>query len=110
MEINIREKGGIRIVDIKGEVDLYNSPAIRTHFDSLLKGKARAILVNLKEVSYIDSSGLATFIELLQKMSRYGGKLGLMGLSQAIRNVFEVARLDGVFSIFDSETSAIKGL
>ncbi len=108
MEIGIREKGSVKIVDLKGEVDLYNSPSLRVEFNSLLKKKEKAILINLKQVSYIDSSGLATFVELLQKMSAYGGKLKLSGLGRSIRNVFEVSRLDGVFSILDSEAGALK--
>ena len=108
MEIGIREKDSVKIVDLKGEVDLYNSPSLRTEFSSLLKKKEKAILINLKQVNYIDSSGLATFVELLQKMSVYGGKLKLSGLGRSIRNVFEVSRLDGVFSILDSETDALK--
>ena len=108
MEIGIREKDSVKIVDLKGEVDLYNSPSLRTEFSSLLKKKEKAILINLKQVNYIDSSGLATFVELLQKMSAYGGKLKLTGLGRSIRNVFEVSRLDGVFSILDSEADALK--
>ena len=108
MEIDIREKDSVKIVDLTGEVDLYNSPSLRTKFSSLLKKKEKTILINLKQVSYIDSSGLATFVELLQKMSAYGGKLKLSGLSRSIRNVFEVSRLDGVFSILDSEAEALK--
>ena len=108
MEIAIREKDSVKIVDLKGEVDLYNSPSLRTKFSSLLKKKEKAILINLKQVSYIDSSGLATFVELLQKMSAYGGRLKLSGLGRSIRNVFEVSRLDGVFSILDSEADALK--
>ena len=108
MEIGIREKDSVKIVDLKGEVDLYNSPSLRTEFSSLLKKKEKAILINLKQVNYIDSSGLATFVELLQKMSAYGGKLKLSGLGRSIRNVFEVSRLDGVFSILDSEADALK--
>ena len=108
MEIDIREKDSVKIVDLKGEVDLYNSPSLRTEFSNLLKKKEKAILINLKQVNYIDSSGLATFVELLQKMSAYGGKLKLSGLGRSIKNVFEVSRLDGVFSILDSEAGALK--
>ncbi|MEA3560737.1 MAG: STAS domain-containing protein [Candidatus Omnitrophota bacterium] len=108
MELAIREKNNVKIMDLKGEVDLYSSPAIRKEFDGLIKKKERAILINLEKVSYIDSSGLATFIEAMQKISKYKGKLRLTGLRQSIKNVFEVARLDGVFSIFDNEAGALK--
>ena len=108
MEVTIRTKASVKIMDLKGEVDLYSSPKIRGEFGGLIKKKEKSVLINLKEVSYIDSSGLATFVEALQKMSKYGGKLKLTGLGQSIRNVFEVSRLDEVFSIMDNEAQALK--
>ncbi|MEA3328345.1 MAG: STAS domain-containing protein [Candidatus Omnitrophota bacterium] len=108
MEVKIRQKGNVKIVDIKGELDLYSSPSIRKEFDGLIKKKEKSILINLEGLTYIDSSGLATFIEALQKVSKYKGNLKLAGLRKSIKNVFEVARLDNVFSIFDNEAGAAK--
>ena len=62
--------------------------------------------MDLKKVSYIDSSGLATFVEALQRMNQAGGKLVLMGLTAAVRGVFEIAKLDSIFILADSEGGA----
>ena len=96
------------IVDLSGEVDFYNSSKVREKFINLVKQKRKAILINLGEVRYIDSSGLATLIELMQKLNGYGGKLKLTGLNQSVRNIFEVSKLIDVFSIYEEEEEALK--
>lgn len=106
MKISNRNERDVEILDLRGEVDLHSSPQLREQFNTLIAGGQHAIFVNMKEVSYIDSSGLATFIEALQKMNQTGGKLVLMHLNQTVRGVFEIARLDGIFNIVDSEEAA----
>ncbi len=96
------------IVDLTGEVDFYNSSKVRERFINLVKQKRKAILINLGEVTYIDSSGLATLIELMQKLNGYGGKLKLIGLNQSVRNIFEVSKLTEIFSIYQEEQEALK--
>jgi anti-sigma B factor antagonist len=71
MKIKERTEKDIVIVEPSGEVDFYNSSAMRERFDNLTKQKRKTILVNLVKVTYIDSSGLATLIELMQKMNNY---------------------------------------
>jgi anti-sigma B factor antagonist len=110
MDIHTRKKGDVVIIDIKGEVDLYTSPAVRNTLSTLIKKKHKAILVNFKGVRYIDSSGLATLIEAIQKMRPYGGRLGLWGLNQSIRGIFEISKLEDIFAIFKDEEQAIAGL
>jgi anti-sigma B factor antagonist len=70
--------------------------------------KRPAIVANLKNVSYIDSSGLATFIEAYQKLMAYDGKLVLCHLNDTVRGVFEIARLEDVLSIVPTETDALQ--
>ena len=108
MKIEERREKDVVIVDLSGEVDFYNSSKVREKFINLVKQKRKAILINLGEVTYIDSSGLATLIELMQKLNGYGGKLKLAGLSQSVRNIFEVSKLTDVFSIYQGEREALK--
>lgn len=110
MDVNIRTEGRFEIIDLKGEVDLYSSPLLREHFFTLIKAKRPVVLVNLKGVTYIDSSGLATLIEAMQKMGKYGGRLCLAGLSRHVRDIFEVSRLENVFTIFSHEAEALESL
>jgi anti-sigma B factor antagonist len=97
---------GVRI-EISGEVDMHNSPDVRAKLLEAARRKVRLVVVNLGKVKYIDSSGLATLVECLQYMADYGGKLALVGASKSTRDVFAIARLDKVFSFYDSEDEAL---
>lgn len=110
MEITFREETGIYIVDVTGEFDLANAPKARALFDQLIKKQAKQIVINFNEVIYIDSSGLATVIDVFQKSRKYQGKLALCGLAPTVKNVFEIARLDSVFSIHPDEVTAIENI
>ena len=96
------------VIRVSGEVDLYSSPELRKAITTRSKKKIPLIVVNLENVQYMDSSGVATLVEGLQLTSKYGGKFRVVGLSAGVKEVFELARLDKVFDIFDSEEQAFQ--
>jgi len=110
MKMSLKENQEIRILEVSGEIDFHSSRELRDKFQEILEKKCSKLLVNLKKVSYIDSSGLATFVEALQRINRAGGKLVLMGLAPAVRGVFEIAKLDSIFALTDSEEKAFSVL
>ena len=97
----------IQFIEIQGDLDFHSSPNARNELNKLADQQPPQILIDLKKVNYIDSSGLATFVELFQKMKRYGGKLILFNLVQGVRSVFEIAKLDSVFPLAASEKDAL---
>jgi anti-sigma B factor antagonist len=107
MKIQQKTKEGAEILEIHGEIDLYSSPELRDCFGGLAAKKKSSVVANLKDVSYIDSSGLATFIEAYQKLSAYDGQLYLCHLSDTVRGVFEIARLEDVLTILGTEEEAL---
>lgn len=110
MKISVREDNQIQVLEISGEIDFHTSRELREKFQNFFEAKNPKLLVNLKKVTYIDSSGLATFVEAFQKIKRVGGKLVLMGLVPAVRGVFEIAKLDSIFDLIDSEEKALAAL
>ncbi len=110
MKINVKENKEIQVVEVSGEIDFYSSRELRQKFQELLDKKCSKLLVDLKKVTYVDSSGLATFVEALQRVNRMGGKLVLAGLSASVRGVFEIAKLDSIFILADSEEGAVAAL
>jgi anti-sigma B factor antagonist len=95
------------ILALEGEIDLHRSPQVKETLEPLIQKKMARILVDLSAVSYIDSSGLAIFIETMQRIAAYGGKFALFGLRESVRGIFEIARLDQIFNIYPDETSAV---
>ncbi len=110
MEVEVLKKGSVAILQISGDVDLYSSPRVREQIVNLIDKKNPNLLVNLADVTYMDSSGVATLVEALQLTNKKGGKLKLYNLGHAIRDVFELSRLDKVFDICESEEKALAGL
>jgi anti-sigma B factor antagonist len=98
------------LLNLSGEIDLNAKPNVVAQLEPLIEKKTPAIVVDLSRVSYVDSSGLAIFIDALQRVRSYGGKIALAGLRGNVRVVFEIAKLDRVFQIFDDHESAIKAL
>ncbi len=108
--MNIKTKTaaeGAEILVIEGELDFHATAEVRTALSKLTDKQAPKILVDFTGVSYIDSSGLAIFVEAFQKTKRYGGKLVLFNLNPSVRNVLEVARLDSIFALAASEKEAL---
>lgn len=98
---------GIDLVELEGDLDFHASPELRRELARFADAQTLKILVDLKKVGYIDSSGLATFVELFQKMKRYGGKLVLFNLTPGVRSVFEIAKLDAIFQLAKTEQEAL---
>ena len=108
MKVQIREvQTEVKAALFEGDLDFHSSPEVRSELSKLADSQTKKIIIDLKKVSYIDSSGLATFVELFQRMKRYGGELVLFNLTQGVRSVFEIAKLDSVFRLAGSEQEAL---
>ncbi len=102
LEVKTKSEDSVTIIEIEGEVDLYSSPDLRKALLEMTKAQNKAILVDLEKVNYMDSSGVATLVEALQQVGKYEGKLKLANLRDAVKDVFELSRLDKVFDIYES--------
>lgn len=110
MKLSLKENKEVWVLEVSGEIDFHSSRELRDKFKEISDKNCSKLMVNLKKVTYIDSSGLATFVEALQKMGRVGGKLVLVGLVPAVRGVFEIAKLDSIFALEESEEKGISVL
>jgi anti-sigma B factor antagonist len=107
MKVQVRKADTVSIVDCSGDVDLYSSPTLRGALLAELQSGVPSVLVNMTEVGYIDSSGIATLVEGLQLSRQTKTRLGLFGLRSNARSVLELARLHKVFNLFADEQEAL---
>lgn len=107
MNIQSTNQGDIHILELSGELDYHSSPDLRTQLNELVGKQTPKILVDLKGIDYMDSSGIATFVEAFQKTKRYQGKLILAALTDTVRGVFEIAKLDSIFEITETAQEAM---
>jgi anti-sigma B factor antagonist len=106
VKISIREVGDARVVEVEGDVDLGTSPLLRrTLFDSL--HNAARLALNLTAIRYIDSSGIATLIEVLKDSQKLNKEFVLFGLSPAVQEVFRLTHVIRIFRVFQTEQEAL---
>ena len=110
MKIQSTSQGDIQMLELSGELDYHSSPELREKLTELTTKQAPKILVNLGGVDYMDSSGIATFVEAFQKAKRYQGRLILAALTPTVRGVFEIAKLDSIFEITSTVVEAVTSL
>ena len=103
-----RKEGDAVVVSIRGDIDLHNSPELRTELlDLLQKQSPKKLILQLAEVPYMDSSAIAVLVEALQKMRKVGGKICLTNLQPRVQGLLEIARLGTIFQIFKTEQDAL---
>jgi anti-sigma B factor antagonist len=108
LQIETRRAQGAVVIDASGQVDLSSSPKLRSAVLAALNTKQVArVALNLTEVSYIDSSGVATLVEALQLARSKKCPFVLFGLQKGAREVLELARLDKLFDIRAGEPEAL---
>lgn len=106
MNATVRSNKGLMVVDVIGHIDLGTSPALRkTMLDCLKNGDRLA--ANLADVKYIDSSGIASLLEVLKESRNKGKKFVLFGLTPGVREVLQLTRLTGVFEIYETEEAVL---
>lgn len=108
MQISARQSEGWVIFDLSGDIDLAHSPAMRKVLLGEIKEKhTPKVFLNLKNVRYIDSSGIASLVEGLKASRDRGSRMILYGLSAAVREVMELSRLQKIFEIYENEEQAL---
>lgn len=100
LNIQVREvKTGTYVIALEGELDMSTSPQVRNTLLPLFQKKSAHIIVDLSGVPYIDSSGIATFVEGLQLSRKGKTRFTLAGASTAVESIFELAYLKSVFEM-----------
>jgi anti-sigma B factor antagonist len=107
MGVKIEPKSGLTVCHVDGEIDINSSPQIKKSFDKLISAKTPKLVINLSKVTYVDSSGLATLVEILKNMKSYGGRMRLACMSSKVKSLFEITKLEKLFEIMADEESAV---
>ena len=108
MKVAIRQVDGITILDLSGRITLGEGSIILRDsvHDALDKG-SKNILLNLAQISYIDSSGVGELVSAFTSVKNAGGELKLLNLTQKVHDLLQITKLYTVFDIWDDEASAI---
>ena len=108
MQISARHQDKTTIFDVSGDIDFANSPEVRQSvLREIRENRTSRVVVNLSQVHYIDSSGVASLIEGLKASRDLGSRFILIGLSAPAREVLQLSRLIKVFEVYDDEELAL---
>ncbi len=106
MKLNALNKGKYYIVTIygvpKGQLDLTNIKALREKIVSYIPSDQNDIILDLNKITYIDSSVIGMFVDLLNKYRNLSGSFGLVNINPKIKNILELANLTKYFSIYET--------
>jgi|SRR5436190_10632500 len=109
LDVAVRTKDGIAIMDLTGELDSSAEAALEAGYEEATGSGARSIVLNFAATDYINSTGIALIVGLLAQARSRGVEVKAYGLSDHYREIFEVTRLADFMTILDSETSALGG-
>jgi anti-sigma B factor antagonist len=99
--------GGARVLDLEGEVDVYTAPQLRTAIMEEVDRGTKHLLINLKRVGYMDSTGLGILIGGVKRLRESGGALLLIDPTPRIARIFEITGLNTIFNVYASEEEAL---
>ena len=99
LSIDVHQKEEEVAVVLAGEIDAFTAPNLREELLPLAEGQNKFMMINLKDVSYLDSTGLGVFVGLFKKLKENGGELRLVELSDRVRRLFEITGLGNVMNI-----------
>jgi anti-sigma B factor antagonist len=109
LKINVREAGDVLILDLNGRITLGEEAAsLRDTLREQIDNGHKNILLNLAEVSYIDSSGLGQLVGSFATMSSRGGRLKLLNLQKKLHELMQVTKLITVFEVYTNEPTALR--
>jgi anti-sigma B factor antagonist len=109
LKLTNREVNGVSVVALEGRIVLgEESNALREKVKSLLAGGKKNIVLNMDNVTYIDSAGLGTLVASHHSAKTQGAALKLSNLGSKFQEVLQVTKLLTVFDVYDSETAAIR--
>ncbi|OHD65393.1 MAG: hypothetical protein A2176_15680 [Spirochaetes bacterium RBG_13_51_14] len=103
MDIQFRNIGDHRVIRVSGEVDLYNVGKLKKALFNITDGTHRSVIVDMRDVNYMDSSGIGTLVAGHKKMRAHNGKLALLNPHEDVLNILRLATLDKFFKIYWSE-------
>jgi anti-sigma B factor antagonist len=108
MKIKTRQVDGVTILDLSGRITLgEGSVTLRDAIRDLLAKGEKSILLNLNDVSYIDSSGLGELVSAFTSVKNAGGELKLLNLTHKVKDLLQITKLYTVFEVKDDEASAV---
>jgi anti-sigma B factor antagonist len=108
MKVNVRQRDGVTILDLKGKITIgVGDVALRNAVQDAINNGATKVVINLRDVSTIDSSGVGELVSAYTTATNRGAKLRLANLPSKVTDILQITQLITVFDVYDSEDEAV---
>lgn len=109
MSFSLERTDDVTIVTVQGQLVVTNRQEFKQAILDAVEQGSTTVIVDFTEATYIDSSGLGALVSLNRRLRDAGGDLRLVGLSDELRTLFELTRLDALFPLFATRADALAG-
>ena len=108
MDINSRRRDDVTILDVRGKITIGGDLALRQAIHKALEDGAKKLVVNLQQVTTIDSSGVGELVGAYTSAKNHGATLKLVNLPPKVQDVLTITQLITVFDVYDTEDEAVR--
>jgi len=110
MSFQVSRSGDVSLIEVEGQLIVGNRQELKQQVLDQLESGDRKFVIDFANTGYIDSSGLGVLVSLSKKIREQGGELRLSSLNEDLRTLFELTKLDTLFTISDDRAAALQGL
>lgn len=107
IETSLRHRADLPVLDVVGEIDIYTTPQFKEAVSAAIEEGKPGIIINMSQVTYMDSSGFGTLLSATKRLRPINGALFLSGCNDAITRMLQITRLNTIFGIYDTEDDAV---
>src|SRR5437016_742168 len=100
METTVTKQDGFAVIGLAGKLDATNAPELQSRLLSLIDGGDTKMVLDFTQLDYVSSAGLRVFLMTAQRMEEVDGKLGIAGIQELIKDVFDMAGFDDMFEFY----------
>ena len=107
IKTTMRLRDEIPVLDVIGEIDIYTTPQFKEAVSIAINENKPAIIINMTDVTYMDSSGFGTLLSATKRLRPLDGALYLSGCNEAIQRMLQITRLNTIFGVYETEDAAL---
>ncbi len=107
IETSLRHRNEIPVLDVIGEIDIYTTPQFKEAVSAAIDENKPKIIINMAQVTYMDSSGFGTLLSATKRLRPLDGALYLAGCNDSIQRMLQITRLNTIFGVYTTEDEAL---
>lgn len=111
LQVELVQHRNVLVTRLRGELDHHTSELVRIQMDDVIqRGQINHVVLSLKDLSFMDSSGLGVILGRYKQIKGKGGRMVVCDLNPAVRRLFELSGMFKIVSVYDNESMALSGL